>query len=133
MVFTPTELDTSGCSAQVEVVRLDPGAADPDHRMRRLTSDFGVRLLLCEGGPTLFGALLREDLVDELFLTLSPKLAGGGSEAPITHGPPLLGAPPSHAPVGARARGLAVPALRDSLRPKLTAITRRFTEPTRRG
>ena len=37
---------------------------------RRLTSDFGVRTLLCEGGPTVFGALLHEDLVDELFLTV---------------------------------------------------------------
>ena len=48
-----------------------------------------MRTLLCEGGPTVFGALLHEDLVDELFLTLSPRLAGGGSEATITSGPPL--------------------------------------------
>jgi 5-amino-6-(5-phosphoribosylamino)uracil reductase len=56
---------------------------------RRLASDFGVRTLLCEGGATVFGALLHEDLVDELFLTVSPRLAGGGTETPITSGPPL--------------------------------------------
>jgi len=33
---------------------------------------------LCEGGPTLFGSLLADDLVDELFVTVSPLLAGDG-------------------------------------------------------
>ena len=89
VIFTPIDLDTSGCSAQVEVVRLDPGQMTMTTVWRRLTFDFGVRMLLCEGGPTVFGALLQEDLADELFLTLSPKLAGGGSEAAITYGPPL--------------------------------------------
>jgi riboflavin biosynthesis pyrimidine reductase len=36
----------------------------------------GFRRLLCEGGPTLFGQLLEERLVDELFLTLSSRLFG---------------------------------------------------------
>ena len=89
VIFTPTDLDTSSCSAQVEVVRLDPGQLTMTTAWRRLTSDFGVRNLLCEGGPTVFGALLHEDLADELFLTLSPRLAGGGSETAITHGPAL--------------------------------------------
>jgi riboflavin biosynthesis pyrimidine reductase len=73
----------------VEVVRLDPGQMTMTTVWRRLTFDLGVRTLLCEGGPTVFGALLQEDLADELFLTLSPRLAGGGSEAAITYGPPL--------------------------------------------
>lgn len=36
----------------------------------------GLTQLLCEGGPTLFGALTGAGLVDELCLTLSPLLAG---------------------------------------------------------
>lgn len=36
----------------------------------------GHELILCEGGPTLFGALTAAGLVDELFLTVSPLLAG---------------------------------------------------------
>ena len=40
----------------------------------------GVRALLCEGGPTLHGALQAAGLVDEPFLTVAPKLVGG--EAP---------------------------------------------------
>jgi len=36
------------------------------------------RRILCEGGPTVFGALLATGLVDELFLTVSPVVAGDG-------------------------------------------------------
>jgi 5-amino-6-(5-phosphoribosylamino)uracil reductase len=33
-------------------------------------------LILCEGGPSLLGQLIDEELLDELFLTRSPKLFG---------------------------------------------------------
>ncbi len=33
-------------------------------------------MLLHEGGPTLFGQFLAADAVDELFLKLSPQIAG---------------------------------------------------------
>lgn len=36
----------------------------------------GHELILCEGGPSLFGAFVAAGLVDELFLTLSPALTG---------------------------------------------------------
>jgi riboflavin biosynthesis pyrimidine reductase len=39
----------------------------------------GIEALLCEGGPTLHGQLQAAGLVDELFLTIAPKLAGGGA------------------------------------------------------
>ena len=38
----------------------------------------GYRRILSEGGPTLFGSLLDAGLLDDLFLTLSPVLAGAG-------------------------------------------------------
>ena len=41
-----------------------------------LGSQFGVRRLLHEGGPTLFGEFLAAKAVDEFFLTLSPQIAG---------------------------------------------------------
>lgn len=37
----------------------------------------GLRQVLCEGGPTLFGTLLDADRVDELCLTISPLLEAG--------------------------------------------------------
>jgi riboflavin-specific deaminase-like protein len=45
--------------------------------LRQLRRDFGVRWLLSEGGPTLNQALLDAGLIDELFWTIAPKLAGG--------------------------------------------------------
>jgi riboflavin-specific deaminase-like protein len=89
VVFTPADLDTSGLKAQVEVVHLDPGELTLTTMMRRLRAAYDVRALLCEGGPTLFGALVQEDLVDELFVSLAPKLTGGGSAPSITSGPEL--------------------------------------------
>ena len=46
----------------------------------------GVRSLLCEAGPTLHGALHRERLVDELFLTVAPLLTGDPGEPTIVEG-----------------------------------------------
>jgi riboflavin biosynthesis pyrimidine reductase len=40
----------------------------------------GHELVLSESGPTLFGALLASRLVDELFLTVSPLLAGRAAD-----------------------------------------------------
>ncbi len=39
----------------------------------------GLRRLVCEGGPTLFGNALAAGIVDELCLTLSPMLTGPGA------------------------------------------------------
>jgi len=39
----------------------------------------GLRQVLCEGGPSLFGALLVADAVDELCLSLSPVLEAGAA------------------------------------------------------
>jgi riboflavin-specific deaminase-like protein len=89
VVFTPASFDPSDFAAQVDVVRLDAGELTLTTMMRRLRSTYDVRSLLCEGGPTLFGALLQEDLVDELFLSLAPKLTGGGPAAGISRGPEL--------------------------------------------
>ena len=38
--------------------------------------------ILTEGGPRLMGSMLRAGVVDELFLTIAPKLIGGGSDRP---------------------------------------------------
>lgn len=52
-----------------------------------LRGEHGVGLLLCEGGPTLNARLLAEGLLDDLFLTLGPRLAGEGSAPGIVNGP----------------------------------------------
>jgi riboflavin biosynthesis pyrimidine reductase len=65
-----------GLRPRPEVVVLS-GRADLAGAVAELR-DGGCRRILCEGGPTLFGALLTAGLVDELFLTISPLLAGSG-------------------------------------------------------
>lgn len=42
----------------------------------------GFGLVLCEGGPHLLSALLEAELVDELFLTVAPQIAGRSHRAP---------------------------------------------------
>ncbi|MGN6218838.1 MAG: pyrimidine reductase family protein [Microbacterium sp.] len=37
----------------------------------------GWTQVLCEGGPRLFGALLADDLVDEVCVTIAPRFVGG--------------------------------------------------------
>lgn len=44
----------------------------------------GHAAILSEGGPRLFGSLLATGLVDELFLTVSPLLAGRGSHTRLS-------------------------------------------------
>ena len=51
----------------------------------------GLDRVLCEGGPSLLGALQAADAVDELCLTVAPLLVGGESGR-IAHGP--AGVPP---------------------------------------
>jgi riboflavin biosynthesis pyrimidine reductase len=42
----------------------------------------GGRLVLSEAGPHLFGRMLRERAVDELFLTVAPQIAGRSAARP---------------------------------------------------
>jgi riboflavin biosynthesis pyrimidine reductase len=68
-----------GLEKRLVVVESGPkGRADLPALLRSLREE-GVRALLCEGGPTLHGSLQALGLVDELFLTIAPKLGGGGA------------------------------------------------------
>lgn len=62
--------------AQVRTVGEGGNRVPPAGALRILRDEFGVRHLLHEGGPTLFGQFLGKGLVDELFLTLAPQIAG---------------------------------------------------------
>ena len=53
------------------------GRVDLAEALGHLRRERGVRALLCEGGPRLHAQLIDAGLVDELFVTHAPKLAGG--------------------------------------------------------
>jgi len=55
----------------------DATAVDLAWMLRQLRHEYGVRTVACEGGATLFRALLEQDLVDQLNLTIAPYLFGG--------------------------------------------------------
>jgi riboflavin biosynthesis pyrimidine reductase len=63
-------------SVEVHALRSNRGSIAPRAILQLLHSQFGVKTLLHEGGPTLFGQFLTAGVVDELFLTLSPQIAG---------------------------------------------------------
>lgn len=73
--------------AQVDYMRGPGPTLELRPFLERLRTNYAVRSILCEGGPTLNAALLRESLVDCLFLTLAPTLAGGPLPLTIVDGP----------------------------------------------
>jgi 5-amino-6-(5-phosphoribosylamino)uracil reductase len=84
IVLTPSQDgDLPECAATVEYVREPDLAAG----LARLRDEFGVRSVICEGGPTLNATMLPAGLVDELHLVLAPKLAGGRDPLTIVSGP----------------------------------------------
>ena len=65
--------------ATAEVVAVNAGdRVDPSLAVAAL-HDRGHDVILSEAGPTVFGQLLVHRLVDELFLTVSPLVAGRGA------------------------------------------------------
>ncbi len=82
------EVEVKVCGAR----EIDFGAA-----LCWLRHEWGVKRLLCEGGGELNGALCRARLVDELHLTICPKVFGGRIAPTIADGrgsPTLAGAAP---------------------------------------
>jgi 5-amino-6-(5-phosphoribosylamino)uracil reductase len=49
-----------------------------------LRSEYAVKRLVCEGGSQIFRAFLAEGLIDELHLTLAPRIFGGRAAPTIT-------------------------------------------------
>jgi riboflavin-specific deaminase-like protein len=87
LIATASDAVLPGVVDQVEYARVGD---DLPLLMARLREEYGIRSVLCEGGPTLNSFLLAAGLVDELFLTLHPKLAGGAAALTIVAGRELV-------------------------------------------
>ncbi|MGA2454665.1 MAG: dihydrofolate reductase family protein [Solirubrobacteraceae bacterium] len=78
VILTASAASLPATAAHVDYVRAGrDGQLDLAAALAELGERFGVQSVLCEGGPHLGLRLLEDGLVDELFLSLSPQLAGG--------------------------------------------------------
>ncbi|HEX5191328.1 MAG TPA: dihydrofolate reductase family protein [Solirubrobacteraceae bacterium] len=77
IVYSGAPLSLGDVSASVQVVPVDAETVTFASVLADLRARHGARLLLCEGGPTLLAQLIGERALDELFVTLAGKLAGG--------------------------------------------------------
>jgi riboflavin-specific deaminase-like protein len=62
---------------------------DTQRMLAWLLHEQGVGVLLCEGGGILAGALFRARAVDQLYLTIVPRVLGGIDAPTLTEGPSL--------------------------------------------
>ena len=94
--FSPVIVLTTGKISEAKLKRLRTvadtvkicGATEIDFSaaLRWLRESWGVRRLLCEGGGELNDALFRAGLVDEINLTICPKIVGGRTAPTIADG-----------------------------------------------
>jgi riboflavin-specific deaminase-like protein len=86
LVYTSVETPFPETAAEVGIIRMREGELTMTSVLESLRGDYGVRSVLCEGGPTVLAALLAEDVLDELFLSIAPKLAGGREVPTVVDG-----------------------------------------------
>jgi len=79
LIFTASEAEPPQTAAPLQIVRHER-FVEVVEALRHLREECDVRAAICEGGPGLHNQLQGAGVVDDLFLTIAPKLAGG--EAP---------------------------------------------------
>ncbi|MBW8826121.1 MAG: pyrimidine reductase family protein [Acidobacteria bacterium] len=81
IVIVPEAADRerrAAVAAVAEVIVAGAEVVDLAAGLRAL-GELGATFVLCEGGPTVNHALARDDLIDELCLTIAPVFVGGSS------------------------------------------------------
>lgn len=89
-VYSGVAVAVPDAATEVDVELLDP----PDARraLEHLHRERAVASVSCEGGPSLLRALVADDLVDDLLLTVAPLLVAGDGPTGLVGAE--LGAPP---------------------------------------
>ncbi|PPK64698.1 pyrimidine reductase family protein [Actinokineospora auranticolor] len=82
----PADRRAALASAGADVIVAGAETVDLRFALAAL-AERGLRRVTCEGGPRLLGALVEADLVDQMCLTVSPVLAGGGAGRIATGAP----------------------------------------------
>jgi len=87
IIFSTTRMPRKNRCGLMEHATLHLTSArnvDLNDMLHRLRTEYKVRTVACEGGAALFRALLEEDLVDQLNLTIAPYLFGGANAPTLT-------------------------------------------------
>jgi riboflavin biosynthesis pyrimidine reductase len=71
-------IDAAGAGLAVQLLEAPTTPEGGVHLPRAIAQlrELGYRRILCEGGPRLFASAVAADVVDELCLTVSPRLVG---------------------------------------------------------
>lgn len=85
LIFAPEKMSplVQAALAEKATVYLHP-QLDLPRMLETLASEHRIQRVVCEGGPQLFHSMLLEDLVDELHLTITPRVFGGTGAPTIT-------------------------------------------------
>jgi len=85
------QLKTSARNNSIKIISVTAGGQiDVAAAVQLLRREHGLRTLLCEGGPNLYGELLKKQFIDEDFRTISFQVLGKSTipqiERPTTYG-----------------------------------------------
>jgi len=86
-IFSTTRMPPSvrgGLEGKAHLHLTDGATVSLPEMMRTLRHQYSVQKLVCEGGGQVFRSLLAEDLVDEVYLTLCPRVFGGALAPTLT-------------------------------------------------
>ncbi len=70
----------------VEVLEIDNEPPLPVHKVLQRLLDYGIRILMIEGGGETLWGFFRENIVDELRITFAPTVFGGREAVPLVGG-----------------------------------------------
>lgn len=95
----PADRIAAAWQAGAEVVFAGEGAAVEPARLPGALAERGLRRLLTEGGPKLLGQLVAGGVLDEMCLTIAPRVTSGGA-------PRIVDGPGVEVPVDFRLAGV---------------------------
>ena len=87
VIFSTTRMPLrtrTALAGKAEVHLYDSQSVDLPRALATLRLSHGIRRLVCEGGGALFRNLIAAGLVDELHLTLCPRIFGGRGAPTLT-------------------------------------------------
>ena len=87
LIFSTSRMpeDRRAALEQVATLHLSNGpTVDLREMLSTLRSVYRVKSVVCEGGPSLFRSLLEASLIDELNLTVCPRIFGGKAAPTLT-------------------------------------------------